>query len=487
MEIYDVRRWHWMGVGSVVGLLIGYNWSIMPTDQDSVMRVPLMASQFVEAIEATRVSNQEHLRDIVIYSPSGTQQLVIGQVLKGSNWIPFSIYVPFPFRGAIGSSPHELEEYLTRIGISDKSFLVSHMHLELRRSGPIAGAIIGLTLIGGLWPICLQVFASTGLGRKQSANRTDNLNNAPTNIVTSVPAAPELDNSRPRIEETIEKAEITDGKSSPTTCSQPADLSVPTKEPSVPLFEEDKSSKQERQDYRGEYYPVAHTTRREDKKGFSMAELLVVIGIISILISLLLPTLRRSRQAAAITSCANNLHQVSIAMQIYLNDNQGVFFWRSGDINAEGMDWYVYGGQETNNLNLGQKGLFNHVIPRPLNRYLANQFQLFHCPVDDAAPWTLNQNDSKWPAPTEFDWVGNSYNFNANGYPLRPPPRQDQGLDGIKITNITNATQTIAFYDACLYWGYDWHYAHKASIAFVDGHIEFLPLPDEYGEFHWNP
>ena len=52
------------------------------------------------------------------------------------------------------------------------------------------------------------------------------------------------------------------------------------------------------------------------------------------------------------------------------------------------MDWYVYGGVETGNTNI-QSGLFNRMIPRPLNRYVGNNLQIFRCPVDtDPLEWT---------------------------------------------------------------------------------------------------
>jgi prepilin-type processing-associated H-X9-DG protein/prepilin-type N-terminal cleavage/methylation domain-containing protein len=126
-------------------------------------------------------------------------------------------------------------------------------------------------------------------------------------------------------------------------------------------------------------------TVRAAHGGFTLVELLVVIGIIAILIAVLLPALSRARGLAQSIACLNNLRQLQTCWLMYANDHAGtlppnlsVYDLSTGEP-IPGLDlrltWCAGNvRQDVNTANIERGYLFAY------NRSTA----IYHCPADKA-------------------------------------------------------------------------------------------------------
>jgi len=238
-------------------------------------------------------------------------------------------------------------------------------------------------------------------------------------------------------------------------------------------------------------------------RAFTLIELLVVIAIISILASMLLPSLSRAKEKARTITCINNLRQMGMAVKMFVDDNE--FKFPPG-----GIEEY-YQERLTGKDTTPALGGFDPILKllwwlptatnRPLFGYISPS-DLFRCPADKGQllnpPCPIPHGIFK---PTKWQAAGCSYEYNAGflcvleGGGLKAADYKNlETMSGQSENWVPNPTRFIQLYEppARLYgcgihgpeW-YQWHFSRTPTdihdpvyarqqfispILFVDGH-----------------
>ena len=228
--------------------------------------------------------------------------------------------------------------------------------------------------------------------------------------------------------------------------------------------------------------------RLQTVPAFTMIELLVTIAIISMLVAILLPSLRKARVQTKRAACMSNLKSLGSAWHMYLNEYDGSFLkginakWNYGGKQGDGGRAF---GLDPNNPN--------HRVPKLLNPQLGLdevvlEAEEFRCPAD--------KGGGDVPT-THYDYKGTSYVTNPMligqdklYVRLFDPCRSvmtevNKGIRRLRRHQLHNEGKLILMGDGGWLSSWDlanpyrieWHDESRGhNVVFMDGHAKFLRI-----------
>lgn len=198
------------------------------------------------------------------------------------------------------------------------------------------------------------------------------------------------------------------------------------------------------------------------KSGFTLVELLVVIGVIAILAAILFPAFARSRRSALRTQCASNIHQIGLALQAYTQD------WEERYPAAYCPDAYYYHQQRPS-------------LKQVLASYTLSA-EIWKCPEDIGETFTSGRSAGVGHRTPPFyteSMCGESYSWPGLGAPFDgAAPRT---LSSLQVYSVRKPAATVLVWESR-----PWHGDYRAdgdyfqspalyNVGYCDGHIAREP------------
>jgi len=227
---------------------------------------------------------------------------------------------------------------------------------------------------------------------------------------------------------------------------------------------------------------------RKRANGFSLIELLVVVGLMALLVALLLPTLENARNTARLAWCSANLRQMQIAVRNYATENHSKY--------PRANRW-VYNPSHTRANQYGwvrqQYGHVMSVVARNVNIVRnSRDGNILFCPSDgrqvggpgpggggNRSRTQAGWNHGPWGSSISSSYGHNSYVFNRGFEQYRTtdvarPSQSSMFMDANRFDQLANYQNFILFHDSHL------------NMVFTDGHTELIDVEAPTGSLVTN-
>ncbi|MEE9296547.1 MAG: prepilin-type N-terminal cleavage/methylation domain-containing protein [Phycisphaerae bacterium] len=198
--------------------------------------------------------------------------------------------------------------------------------------------------------------------------------------------------------------------------------------------------------------PQNHIQRRFVRHGFTLIELLVVVSIVSLLVSIILPSLKGAKRQAKEAVCKTNLRSIHLAQTLLL-EVRGKFPKLNNDENDGKWqyNYLIYDGRDWENLG-----------PLITDKRLLHDPKLLYCPFQTDPFHSFNTSDNPW-TPNRGSDTRASYGRRhlLTGWPL------------------SHFRKNIAIFSDVTHMPKVIRSAHKKGVnaAFLDGHVSWVSDP----------
>ncbi len=295
-DIEQVKRWHWIVIGLLLGLSLGYAYAASEADGFTRGRTQISPMNFEQALHQRPKQGKPWLTDIVVY-PRRDGQLVQMNMLTNEDktnsgpgeWVyrPYEMYAPKPYKPYMTpqgrwpwrnnaqrqapSPDYTVLSYLQDVAKNNNRMSFRYGWWKEPRVTGALWTLGSVVVVGGIWPTVLKLLIGAGFGRKKEPEAEYDLDRFKSEEAAKAPVASAADDTklRSRVEE-IEQELMSNLRTAQAGgADQEGETAAPIRTLSAgPLAGGTIGAAPEKdRNYKGEFYPVAHPSTKRAGDG----------------------------------------------------------------------------------------------------------------------------------------------------------------------------------------------------------------------------